>query len=123
MWVIDILAAAAVAVLAGMGVGGGGLLTLYLVLIRGMGQLEAQGLNLVFFVFSAAASLLYNVRRREVNWKLAGLLAAAGCLFAPLGAYVASKMDGEVLRKLFGWLMIGSGMCVFLGKIKGKKKK
>ena len=122
-WWLDVAAAAIVAVLAGMGVGGGGLLTLYLVLVKGVGQLEAQGLNLVFFVFSAASSLLYNVRRRRVNWRLAILLSLSGALLAPVGAAVASKMEGETLRRVFGWLMIGSGAWVFFGKAKRKRKK
>ena len=122
MNIADMLAAAAVAVLAGMGVGGGGLLTLYLVLVKEMGQVEAQGINLVFFVFSAAASLIYSGRRRKINWRLVLLMAVPGCLLAPVGAWTASVMDGGLLRRMFGWLMIVSGGAVFLGKIKRKRK-
>ena len=60
MAVIDwvaILAGFGSAVLASMGMGGGSILILYLTLIAGVPQREAQGVNLLFFLPIGAAAL------------------------------------------------------------------
>ena len=48
----------AVALLSGMGVGSAGLLVTYLALVLGMPQLQAQGLNLLFFLQQYPLNLL-----------------------------------------------------------------
>ncbi len=115
-FVIGILIAA----LAGMGVGGGGLLVLYLVFIKDMGQLEAQGINLVFFVFAAGSSILYHIKKRKIRWKLVGLVIGVGVVGAYFGAKTAAAFEPIVLRRLFGWLMTISGVIVLFG---GRVKK
>ena len=120
----DFVIGVLIAALAGMGVGGGGLLVLYLVFIKDMAQLEAQGINLVFFVFAASSSLLYHIRKREIRWKLAIIVIGVGVAGAYFGAKTAAAFDPQVLRRLFGWLMTLSGVIVlFGGKIKRIKNK
>ncbi len=46
---LDILAVILSAAVSAMGLGGGGVLILYLTLVRDVPQLEAQGINLLFF--------------------------------------------------------------------------
>ena len=107
---MDVIAGILIAALAGMGIGGGGLLVLYLVFIKGMGQLEAQGLNLIFFIFASGASLIYHGRKRKIKWKVAAMLMLFGSFGAWLGAVTASKLDESVVRTIFGWLLIISGL-------------
>ncbi len=115
----DFVIGVLIAALAGMGVGGGGLLVLYLVFIKNVAQLEAQGINLVFFVFAASSSLLYHIRKREIRWKLAVMVISVGVVGAYFGAKTAAAFDPQVLRRLFGGLMVLSGVIVLLGgKIK-----
>ena len=52
---LDIIVSFAIALLSGLGVGSGGLLVIYLTLYAGTPQLQAQGVNLVFFLFSILA--------------------------------------------------------------------
>ncbi len=111
---IDFFAAMVIAILAGMGVGGGGLLVLYLVFVKDMGQLHAQGLNLVFFIFAAGASLVYHAKKRKINPKLSGLLILFGVIGAYLGAGTAAVLKPGVVRKIFGWLLILSGGIVLI---------
>lgn len=115
----DFVIGVLIAALAGMGVGGGGLLVLYLVFVKDMAQLEAQGINLVFFVFAAMASLMYHIRKRKIRWKLVAMVIGFGIAGAYLGAKTAAKIDPLVLRRVFGWLMTFSGvMVLFGGRIK-----
>ena len=74
MLLIHMLASFGIAVLSGMGVGSAGLFVLYLTAFAGLSQLQAQGLNLVFFLLSAGASFLYHVRRRQIPWGLVAFL-------------------------------------------------
>lgn len=112
----DILAGVVIAILAGLGVGGGGLLVLYLVFFRAVPQLEAQGLNLIFFIFASGASLAYHIKKRKINIKLTLLLAVAGIVGAVMGAYLANSMSPLVIRKCFGYMLIISGIFALLKK-------
>ena len=60
---IAILAGFGSAVLASMGMGGGSILILYLTLMAGVPQREAQGMNLLFFLPIGAASLWLHWRQ------------------------------------------------------------
>lgn len=120
--IVDFVAGMTVAALSGMGVGGGGLLVLYLVFVKNMGQIEAQGINLLFFIVSAIAAFLYNVRKRKINFRLCILLSLCGIGGSVIGALSADILSPQTVRRIFGWLLVGSGIWSFFGeKIKNKK--
>jgi len=104
------------ALLSGMGVGGGGLLVLYLTLAEGMPQAEAQGVNLLFFLCAAAAAFAVNRKKRRFRRKDTLLLAVSGILMTFPGALLAMSIEGGLLRKLFGGLLILSGLLSFFRK-------
>ena len=118
MIVLDFFAGVIISALAGMGVGGGGLLVLYLVFVKGIEQIEAQGANLVFFIAAASASLIYHIRKRKINFKVCIILCLFGTLGAVAGSMTAYKIDPTLVRKIFGWLLIVSGCLTLLGKKK-----
>lgn len=106
-----------IATLSGMGVGGGGLLVIYLSLIGGVGQVEAQGLNLCFFILSAAASTVFNAKKGKIYWKITLVLSASGILFSLLGSFIAGEINSELLRKIFGiMLILGGAISLFSGR-------
>ena len=119
MMVIDFFAGMIIAILAGMGVGGGGLLVLYLVYVRNVEQIAAQGLNLVFFVFAALASMVYHMKRRKIDYKLCMWLIIFGGVGAVIGSFAANVISKTVVRRIFGWLLVTSGA---LSLIKRKKE-
>jgi uncharacterized membrane protein YfcA len=104
------------ATLSGMGVGGGGLLVLYLTLAKEMPQAEAQGINLLFFLCAAAAAFAVNRKKRHFSWKNTLLLAVSGILMTIPGALLAMAMEGYLLRKVFGGLLILSGILSLFSK-------
>ncbi len=97
------------ALLAGLGVGGGGLLVIYLVLIENIEQLRAQGINLVFFLFSSAASLTVHVKKRNIPYRLTAVLAFAGVAGAVIGNILVNSVSEELARMMFGVFLIISG--------------
>lgn len=109
MFFPDIAAAFLTAALAGMGVGGGGLLVIYLTLAREMPQLEAQGINLLFFLSSALPAIAVNLKKRRLDFRRILSLAVPGAVFAVLGSILASEVDAAILRKVFGGLMVIAG--------------
>ena len=106
----DAIVAFVIAVLSGMGIGSGGFLVLYLTLAEGMAQLAAQGINLLFFLFSSGASLLVHMRKRRLFGGAILAMSAMGMLGSPLGSLAAAALPSELLRKLFGGMLILSGM-------------
>ena len=106
---VDMMAALFMGALSGMGIGGGGLLVIYLTLIRGAEQINAQGINLYFFVFASIAALFIHCRKRRIDYSLVLLLSALGMPVSLLGSLLASVTDPYLLRKIFGIMLIIAG--------------
>lgn len=111
-----VLAGAITGVLSGMGIGGGTLLVIYMVNIAGIAQLEAQGINLVYFLPVAALSLISHIKNKLVEKRVFVFACAAGVVFTVAGSLAAASIDTGTLRRLFGLLLILAGMSQLLKK-------
>ena len=105
-----------VAVLAGMGVGSGGLFIVYLTMLADMPQLEAQGLNLHFFIFATAAALLLHARTHPLPLGRLAYVCGVGSIGCTLGATLAQHMNGGTLRTVFAVVLIFTGLVSFFAK-------
>ncbi len=96
--------------LAGLGVGGGSLLILWLTLVLGMPQGTARNINLMFFVTAAGAVSIF--RWKTGNLQIRKLLPAiiAGCFGAALCSWLSTQIDTGWMKKLFGCLLIFTGL-------------
>jgi uncharacterized membrane protein YfcA len=113
-----------IAVLSGMGVGGGGLLVIYLTLFENTDQLIAQGANLAFFLFAGIASTAYSLKRKKIVWKTTLPLSISGALASILGSLAASNFEPNILRKIFGGMLILGGIGSLISTFgKNKQKK
>lgn len=108
-----------VALLSGLGVGSAGLLVTWLVFIEEMPQLQAQGLNLLFFLFSGSAALCVHLFRTPLLGLFLLVLLPSGFLGTFWGTKLALVLPQALLRKLFGWLLILSGA---IGLFRKKEK-
>ena len=117
---LDIIVSFAIAVLSGLGIGSGGLLVIYLTLLDGVPQLRAQGINLVFFLFSAGASMLAHLSRRKLIAPLCILLITSGLPGALIGASLASLLPAAILRKLFGAFLVTAGLMTLTKRDAGR---
>jgi uncharacterized membrane protein YfcA len=98
------------AVLSAMGMGGGGVLLIYLTAVLGTDQLEAQGINLAFFVPAAIVALIFHIKNKLVDLRIAGWFILAGLAGVIGGAALAMWMPREMLSKCFGGLLLVMGI-------------
>lgn len=97
-------------VISAWGVGGGTLLLLVMTLFLGVDQRTAQGVNLLFFLPTAASALVCHWKGGYLDQptlKASVPLAVAAALAA---AWLATAIDPEVLRKPFGVYLLLSGV-------------
>ena len=114
-FVVPFLLAAVLGVLSGWGVGGGTLLTVCMTLFIGIDHRQAQAVNLLFFLPTAALSLWFHRKNGLVDaevWKQAAL---PGTIAAVLGAAAALMMDVSVLRRPFGIFLLINGALMLRG--------
>ncbi len=103
-------------VLSGFGVGGGTLLILWLTLVRGIDQLQAGGINLLYFAACALPALRGHLRRGMVHKRAALRCAAAGLPVCAAAAGLAAWMEVGLLRRLFGCVLLVIGAKELFGK-------
>ena len=79
---------------------------IWLTAVLSMEQRAAQGINLLYFLPTALASLFFHIKNKLVRWDIALPAAICGCVTAALTAWLAQQMDTGVLRKLFGAFLL-----------------
>lgn len=106
--------------LAGIGVGGGSLLILWLTLVLGMPQPQARILNLMFFVPSAVVACLFRWKqgKLDINKILPAIIS--GCAAAAIFSFIGQQLDTSLLKKLFGGLLLITGIRELMYKPKNK---
>lgn len=96
--------------LTGLGTGGGSLLVLWLTLVLNTPSQQAKVINLLFFLPSAIISTFLRWRRGGIPIRKTILPAVAGCAGAWIFASIGQKMNTELLQKLFGVLLLFTGL-------------
>ncbi len=106
--------------LAGIGVGGGSLLILWLTLVLNMAHPQARTLNLLFFLPSAVVASLFRWKQGTLDFKKVLPAIIAGCIAAGIFAFLSHTIDIALLKKLFGGLLILTGIRELLYKPRKK---
>ena len=119
-WLLPFLCGLGASVISAWGVGGGTLLLLVMTLFLDVDQRTAQGINLLFFLPTALSALLCHARsgyldkptlKTAIPWAVAAAL---------IGAWIATNLDVEVLRRPFGVYLLFSGLSLLWPE--GKKR-
>lgn len=107
---VTLVVSAALGFLAGLGVGGGSLLILWLTLVLEMAYPQARVLNLSFFIPCAIIASIF--RWKQGTLKIKKILPAiiAGSIGAGLFSFIGNRIDMFMLRKLFGGLLLFTGV-------------
>ena len=105
-----ILVGTVLGTLSGLGTGGGSLLILWLTLVLGMEQPEARVINLLFFMPSALIACLFRWKQGRLRLKKVLPAIVAGSISAGILSYWSSGWDVQLLRRLFGILLLFTGI-------------
>ena len=108
--------------LAGIGVGGGSLLILWLTLILGYPQPDARILNLLFFIPSAVVATLFRWKQGKLDVKKVLPAILTGMVAAAIFSLLSSRMDTDALKKLFGGLLVVTGIRELMYRPRKKAK-
>ena len=108
--------------LAGIGVGGGSLLILWLTLVLGMDHPQARIINLLFFLPSAIVASFFRWKQGKLEIKKVLPAIIVGCVAAGVCSFLSSSMDIALLQKLFGGLLILTGIRELLYKPRTQKQ-
>ncbi|MBQ4087676.1 MAG: sulfite exporter TauE/SafE family protein [Clostridia bacterium] len=108
-------------IISGMGIGGGTILIPALTFFSSLDQHTAQGINLLYFLPTAAVALFVHRKNNAVEWKLAVPVMLFGIIGASLGAWLALAISPTLLRRFFGiFLFFMGGYEIYKGFQKNK---
>lgn len=121
-WILPFLCGLGASVISAWGVGGGTLLLLVMTLFLGVDQRTAQGINLLFFLPTAASALVCHWKNGYLDKPALKAAVPPAVLLALAGAWAATALDVDLLRKPFGVYLLLSGVSLVLpgGKKGGK---
>lgn len=117
-----ILVATLLGFLAGIGVGGGSLLILWLTLVLDYPHPQARILNLLFFLPSAIVATLFRWKQGTLNVNKVLPAIISGCIAAGIASCISANMNTALLKKLFGVILLGTGVRELLYKPKKKRE-
>ncbi len=120
--IVAILTGLLSGVISGMGIGGGAILIPALAFFLNVGQHEAQGINLLYFIPTAIVSLVIHFKQKSVNVKVAWPVILFGLVGAVFGSLLAGILQANLLRRLFGVFLFLMGLYEIFKKDKKSKK-
>ena len=113
-------------IFSGFGMGGGTILIFCLTTFLGIEQHIAQASNLIFFIPTSIVAIWSNIKNKNVNLKLAGIISFFGIIGAIIGAKCATKTNVDSLKRYFGFFLaliaIKEIYEIIKEYIKGKKR-
>lgn len=121
MFILDSIIGFLSGFIGSLGLGGGGVLVMFLTVFMGIGQLKAQGINLLFFIPIGTFSIIMHSRKHLIEWKTALPAIIFGLAGAALGCYIAGYLGAAVMRKIFGIMLLLLGSWELFAPHKEKK--
>ena len=107
-------------IIGAMGLGGGAVLIIYLSLFTETEQLKSQGINLLFFIPIALIAVIIYAIKKKIKWKLTLKISLFGIIGTLAGWYIAGFLGGDIIKKLFGGLLLFLGAKELFFKEKNK---
>ncbi len=110
-------------IIGGMGMGGGTLLIPVLTIFLSFEQKTAQAINLLVFVPMAIASLIIHIKNKLVDFRVGIPIILSGIVFSIGGSILASRLNNDLLRRIFGGFLLVVGVYQIIQTILSLKKK
>lgn len=113
-----LLEGAIVGVLTGLvGAGGGFLIIPALVLFSKLPMKQAVGTSLLIIAGKSLFGFLGDLSHYQLDWWLLGSVTALAIGGIFLGNRLSRKIDGDKLRKAFGWFVLAMGLYILLHEL------
>ena len=122
-YILPLIVGFGTGILSAWGMGGGTLLIPLLTLLLGMDQHTAQGVNMLAFLPAAILSLLVHKKAGLLQWKEGAGLILPGIAGAVGGALIASVLQADWLRRLYGGFLILLAFLRAFRLLRGKNDK
>ncbi|MBS4539637.1 sulfite exporter TauE/SafE family protein [Clostridium sp. D2Q-11] len=103
-------------ILGGMGIGGGTILIPALIFFVSITQQQAQGINLIVFIPTSIIAIFIHYKNKNLETKIILPIIITGLVGSIFGSIVATKIEPENLRKIFGVFMLLIGIYQFFNK-------
>lgn len=112
--IIPIIAGFLSGLIGSMGFGGGGVLIIYLVVFANIPQLQAQGINLIFFVPCAVlATIIYTIKK-QIDYNQILPVIIGGVIGAIVSSFLLKNINTDYLSKTFAIFLIVMGVSSIL---------
>lgn len=110
MMVLHFIIGLLTGVLSGFGIGGGTLLIIFLTTFTSINQYEAGGINLLYFICCAPTALVSHIKNKLIDKKAVIFCSLAGIFTSVAASVLSHGMDTDLLRRLFGILLLYVGI-------------
>lgn len=105
-------------IISGMGIGGGTILIPSLVLLSGLSQLQAQGINLLVFIPISIVAIITHTKQGNIEFKYTKFVVLGGVISSIIGSLLAMKIQPQNLKRYFGMFLLVIGLYEFFKKKK-----
>lgn len=105
---------------ASLGIGGGFVLLIYLTAIASVPQMEAQILNLLFFIPIGIMSVFLHARHGLIEKQIAIKSIIGGIAGVFLGVYLGTLLPNEILSKVWAVFILIIGIRELKRKVKSE---
>ena len=92
--------------ITGLGMGGGTVLILLLSIFMQLDQHIAQATNLLFFIPTSIASIVTNIKQKNINMNFAKTVSIFGIIGAVIGATISQRVSSYILRRTFALFIL-----------------
>ena len=107
---LTILVGSILGFLAGLGIGGGSLLIMWLTLCTNTEPMTARAINLMFFLTAAGSVSILRFKNGDLQIKTILPAIISGCIAAAICSWVGTEIDQGILKKIFGGLLLVTGV-------------
>lgn len=109
-------------IISGMGIGGGTLLIPMLTVFMDIEQKNAQSINLIYFIPTAAIALTDHIKNKRIEKTHIKALVIWGMIGAVIGSLGAGYISSAILKRLFGGFLVLMGIWEIAKGIKYNKR-
>ena len=100
-----------------LGAGGGFLIIPALVLILKMPMKKAVGTSLLIIALNSLIGFTGDIGQMDINWKFLGIITGIAVAGIFVGGALAKNINGEHLKKGFGWFVLIMGIYIIIKEL------